>query len=232
MIQWPPPLQQPVLSLSKAASMCIIEASAPLSPVKPTHRCLTAAGVDGTPARGQSATSTRSVLTPADGSTTSDQPEGAPPGGALHPAPSLCGSIVKPLLQALTVITGDKSAHCQGIAQHTVLAPEHLYRHFDISALDSKFLSGADFEDTSARNQREAVASGERYVDKLNEELGKRAPMFVDDANFIRCACCAPGQLQGLPPLGRLPVVCLVAPIALRVCPCRCPCSAWHSPNH
>ncbi len=35
------------------------------------------------------------------------------------------------------------------------------------------------------------MASGERYVDKLQEELGKRAPMFVDDANFIRCARCA-----------------------------------------
>ena len=42
-------------------------------------------------------------------------------------------------------------------------------------------------EDGSQGGQREAVASGERYVDKLQEELGKRAPMFVDDANFIRC---------------------------------------------
>ena len=53
---------------------------------------------------------------------------------------------------------------------------------------------GTDFEDASASNQREAVASGERYVDKLNEELGKRAPMFVDDANFIRCARSACGM--------------------------------------
>jgi len=42
-------------------------------------------------------------------------------------------------------------------------------------------------EEGSGRGHREAVASGERYVDKLQEELGKRAPMFVDDANFIRC---------------------------------------------
>ena len=66
---------------------------------------------------------------------------------------------------------------------------------------------GTDFEDASASNQREAVASGERYVDKLNEELGKRAPMFVDDANFIRCACSASG-MSACSHVGSWPLQC------------------------
>jgi len=41
-------------------------------------------------------------------------------------------------------------------------------------------------EDGADGGQRSSVVSGERYVTKLQEELGKRAPMFVDDANFIR----------------------------------------------
>lgn len=58
-----------------------------------------AAGVDGAPARGQSATSTRSVLTHGDGSTTSEQPEGAHSGvaHAVVNVWSACCTVLRPL---------------------------------------------------------------------------------------------------------------------------------------
>lgn len=50
-------------------------------------------------------------------------------------------------------------------------------------------VGGAEWQENGGDGgQRGSVVSGERYVVKLQEELGKRAPMFVDDANFIRCA--------------------------------------------
>ena len=42
--------------------------------------------------------------------------------------------------------------------------------------------------DEGDTGQRKSVASGAKYVEKLNEEFSKRAPMFQDDALFIRCA--------------------------------------------
>ena len=41
--------------------------------------------------------------------------------------------------------------------------------------------------DEGDTGQRQSVASGAKYVEKLNEEFSKRAPMFQDDALFIRC---------------------------------------------
>ena len=41
--------------------------------------------------------------------------------------------------------------------------------------------------DEGDTGQRKSVASGAKYVEKLNEEFSKRAPMFQDDALFIRC---------------------------------------------
>ena len=41
--------------------------------------------------------------------------------------------------------------------------------------------------DEGDTSQRQSVASGAKYVEKLNEEFSKRAPMFQDDALFIRC---------------------------------------------
>ena len=42
--------------------------------------------------------------------------------------------------------------------------------------------------DEGDTGQRKSVASGAKYVEKLNEEFSKRAPMFQDDALFIRCS--------------------------------------------
>ena len=42
--------------------------------------------------------------------------------------------------------------------------------------------------DEGDTSQRQSVASGAKYVEKLNEEFSKRAPMFQDDALFIRSA--------------------------------------------
>ena len=41
--------------------------------------------------------------------------------------------------------------------------------------------------DEGDTSQRQSVASGAKYVEKLNEEFSKRAPMFQDDALFIKC---------------------------------------------
>ena len=49
------------------------------------------------------------------------------------------------------------------------------------------------------------MVSGERYVTKLQEELGKRAPMFVDDANFIRCPAPPLPRPPWQPPAATLP---------------------------
>lgn len=110
----------------------------------------------------------------------------SPTSTALSPGPDT-GALHQGLSIGLQQPSLHLHLHC------TAIGPDVLHESCPTCSVPQTFVA-TDFEDASASNQREAVASGERYVDKLNEELGKRAPMFVDDANFIRYACHGSGM--------------------------------------